>query len=691
MTKHSVRKSWALRLGLLGAIAIAGATAYENAQAQLPLPTTVDDYSIPGTEALSGTVPFQASFICAGCHGGYDDSVAPYELWAPSMMAQSARDPIFFAALAIANQDGAESGDLCLKCHAPGAWLAGRATPADGSAMDSGLDDFDGVTCHFCHRMVDPIADAENPAIDTGILAGLSTPPGSDFHGGQFVIDPNDSRRGPFDLQNFFIHTFEVSPFHQDSQLCGTCHDVSNPVFERQPNGDYTLTANGAPHPDMAYGNVFPLERTYSEWLLSVYGVTAIDSGGRFGGDKPEVSSCQDCHMPDTNASACSPGLGETRPDMPLHHFNGANSWVIRAIDSIYPQFETGLTPQLIDDAEARTIATLQASADLESFVDGGDLIVRVTNQTGHKLPTGYAEGRRMWLEVTFEDAGGNPVFVHGAYDAVTADLDKATTKVYEIKHGLDNYMAAQTGLPAGDSFHFVLNNEVTKDNRIPPRGYDSLAFNAVGADVIGAAYMEQQHWDDTAFPIPSGATQARVRLLHQTTTKEYIEFLRDENVTNTAGQDAYNLWEQFGKSAPVEMGNTLVQIAADPCPVPVEYGLGKLNSLGDYPTLTTTGSASMAAGNLTLEVSGGIPGQLMVAFRGPSTVSLDHFGGRLLVFSQFRDATLLLDSNGEASIPIPITPDMVGTSRAYQVLFRDNSSASGIGMTSAQWITFCE
>ncbi|HPF15208.1 MAG TPA: hypothetical protein PLJ12_13150, partial [Planctomycetota bacterium] len=386
------------------------------------------------------------------------------------------------------------------------------------------------------------------------------------------------------------------------------------------------------------------------------------------------------------------PGLGGVqRPDMPKHEFNGANSWVLRAIDSVWPDFETALTPARLNAAEARTQAILAASADLEAHVEGGDLVVRVTNLSGHKLPTGYAEGRRMWLEVQFENAGGTVISELGGYDPLTAVLDTATTKVYEIKHGLDNYMAGQTGLPAGPSFHFVLNNKILGDNRIPPRGYDSTAFATRGAEAIAASYMEQQHWDETSFPVPPGATQARVRLLHQTTTKEYIEFLRDENVTNTAGQDAWNLWDQFGRSAPVEMGLVQVDLANDPCLEPVEYGLGKLTSLNGYASLSTLGTPSVSAGNFQIHVTGGIPGQLMVCFRGPVTLSLPHFGGVLLILPILRDATLMLDSNGEATFPIAVTPDMVGTTRAYQVMFRDNAASSGIGMTSALWVKFCD
>ncbi|MCA9002126.1 MAG: hypothetical protein KDB61_09395, partial [Planctomycetes bacterium] len=560
-----------VRIVAAGALLVGATTVLQSAQAQLP--TTTQDFQLPGTQAGYGGLPFQASFNCGGCHGGYDEAIEPHGLWASSMMGQAGRDPIFYAALAISEQDTANSGDLCLRCHAPGGWLAGRAVPTDGSGLDNGLDDFDGVTCHFCHRMVDPIASPTNPPTDAGILAALGLPPNSDFHSGQYVIDPNDLRRGPFDLgPSFGMHTWVQSEFHKDSALCGTCHDVSNPAFEKQLDGTWQVppASVGVPHSTAARADMFPLERTFSEWELSVYGVTAIDSGGRFGGNDPVVQSCQDCHMPTVTGSACLPGLGATRPDMPRHYFSGSNSWVLRAIDSVWPDYETNLTPQRIADAEQRNADMLAASAELEAYVIGGDLNVRITNMGGHKLPTGYAEGRRMWIEVQFKDAGGGLVQELGGYDPVTADLDVATTKVYEKVQGLDNYMATLTGLAAGPSFHFSLNNATLLDNRIPPRGFDSAAFATRGAAPVAYTYGEQQHWDKNVFPIPPGATQASVRLLHQTTSKEYIEFLRDENVTNMAGTDAYNLWDTFGKSAPVEMGAVQVDFAASPCPQPI-------------------------------------------------------------------------------------------------------------------------
>ena len=50
------------------------------------------------------------------------------------MMANAGRDPIFWATLAVAEQDFDGSGNLCIRCHSTGGWYGGRSTPTDGSA-----------------------------------------------------------------------------------------------------------------------------------------------------------------------------------------------------------------------------------------------------------------------------------------------------------------------------------------------------------------------------------------------------------------------------------------------------------------------------------------------------------------------------------------------------------------------------
>mgnify|MGYP003648550245 CR=1 FL=1 len=115
----------------------------------------------------------------------------------------------------------------------------------------------------------------------------------------------------------------------------------------------------------------------------------------------------------------------------------------------------------------------------------------------------------------------------------------------------MDAHAAGASGRPVGESFHFVLNNEWLKDNRIPPRGFTNAGFESVQAAPVGATYADGQYWDDTAYAVPANAARAEVRTFYQTASKEYIEFLRDENTTNTAGQVLYEQWELLGKSPP--------------------------------------------------------------------------------------------------------------------------------------------
>ena len=70
----------------------------------LPVPTTIDDFFLPGSQPLeSGT--FKDASFCKNCHGGYDLAVEPVFNWRGSMMAHAQRDPLYLACLAVANQD----------------------------------------------------------------------------------------------------------------------------------------------------------------------------------------------------------------------------------------------------------------------------------------------------------------------------------------------------------------------------------------------------------------------------------------------------------------------------------------------------------------------------------------------------------------------------------------------------------
>ncbi|MFQ5491108.1 MAG: multiheme c-type cytochrome [Phycisphaerae bacterium] len=542
-------------------VALLAAVAGVGVVWALPVPTTLDDFFTPGTQPAAADPtfePLKTSSYCRSCHPPGEPTIPIYERWEGSMMAHSLRDPVFQAAMTIANQDAVDVGDMCIRCHSPLGWIGGRSVPTDGSALTA--DDRDGVTCNFCHRLVDPVfKPGVSPAVDQQILADLTSngllPPAP--QNGSYILDPQDRRRGPFDIipgLGFDPHPSptQISPFHTTSELCGTCHDVANPAFTRQPDGSYALNALGAPHPTGAKYDMFPLERTYSEWSQSAFAAGPIDMGGRFGGNNPLVSTCQDCHMPKTTAQGCV--FASPRTDLPMHDFTGGSTWVLNSVMNLYPQ--DNVDSFAIADGIARAQSMLSRAASLSVQQTGCFVDVQVTNETGHKLPTGFPEGRRVWLNVRFLDAAGQPIAEHGSYDVLTATLDEHNTRVYETLQGVDADVAGATGLSVGPTFHVVLNNVVVKDNRIPPRGFSNAGFASVQAAPVRANYADGQYWDDVRFHAPPGSASVVVTLYYQSTTKEYIEFLRDQNITDAKGQLAYDEWVLYGQSAPVTMAS---------------------------------------------------------------------------------------------------------------------------------------
>ena len=196
---------------------------------------------------------------------------------------------------------------------------------------------------------------------------------------------------------------------------------------------------------------------------------------------------------------------------------------------------------------KASTLTVTLATSDTAKVAT-----VRVINHAGHKLPTGYPEGRQMWLNVRAFDAAGTLLYESGAYDPAAGQLQRdAEAKVYEIKQGITPEFAALLNKPAGASFHFVLNNTVVKDNRIPPQGYRRVLFDRQGLRPVGANYADGQHWDDTVYDLPPETERVAATLYYQTASREYVDFLRSRGGVD--GLALGELWDS-SKSPPVAM-----------------------------------------------------------------------------------------------------------------------------------------
>ena len=663
-----------------------------------------DRLELPGTQPgvdasqqfnIDTTIAPADGCVSAGCHSA-TLATSPGQSWSGSMMANAGRDPVFWAQLDLAEADEATVTDgrldgfrdLCLRCHAPKGWLEGRShDPAAGPGvppdpeflrgMRLEQDDLRGVQCENCHRMVDPSFDVAMASVDPvdrlmldggtgtgGLLAPNNPAPGipQSFGAGMYVMDRKDVRRGPYDTNQIgyhapgweFIntvaewlgmlpeHPVRQSDFHRESDLCGTCHDVSNPAWASEFGG--TLG------PDTAIAQQhFPIERTYSEWKHSAFPA------------KGESGNCQSCHMSgplnghvagpaSENAAIESPGADLHLNDIHTHDFTGGNvvmpliinemiqqvftsgtgagngvptgtyptaactadpnprdcfleHYYISVIRELYPDgafakpgadpTPSGYSVSAQTDAASRARATLSRAADLskDASSTSNSLAVRVWNKTGHKLPTGYPEGRRMWLEVEFEDISATDgvattqawsgeysdaaddsgylfydTDLNGSLTAsVTNDRVAYTdgtgtgavpviggspitagrrTQVWEAR---SHYDAGNPTDPAdGTEFHFALNNERLMDNRIPPEGWVTASYAADHADQVTVpAYQSGSqpqmvytdacgeptcNYDVVPYPRPATSDSAVVTLRFQSLSREYIKALQADS-----------------------------------------------------------------------------------------------------------------------------------------------------------------
>jgi hypothetical protein len=558
--------------------------------------------------------------------------------WKGSMMAQAARDYLFWACMTVAAQDSIwavgtpNATDICERCHFPKGWLEGRSDPTNASLMTGA--DYDGVQCDFCHTQYDPFfvatyagtregsdwlgywdeANASStpsqPAADAtyaedAIQAqGIVQFNGSSFFtdnlpptdytengSGQFFVSTGSQKRASF-ADAAARHQMYYSRYHKSQYFCSTCHDVSNPVLAN-------LGADPAqplPTEQHAAYSYYHVERTFSEFMLSAYGqqggaATNPEFQAQGAPDITVAAKCQDCHMRDVVGVGANKKGVPVRPSesvehpqsgQPLHDLTGGNAWVSYVLASIDPNNPNmdqrnydllvnqvhgpltldvnqgeGLDYQALLAGVDRAKQQLLLAATIKNVnydAANGALSFQVQNNTAHKLISGFPEGRRMFVNIQAYDAGGSLIYEVNPYDAAAGTLkglgypylgqglpdpqplSASEAYVDELVYEMKPSSTDLTG--EAKTFHFALATGRYKDNRIPPKGFDiANAGERVSVPVIGGAedaghFTGAEYaggYDEVALTIATGAEAVEVNLYYQTTSREYIEFLRDE------------------------------------------------------------------------------------------------------------------------------------------------------------------
>ncbi|MBV1859677.1 MAG: hypothetical protein KUG77_14785 [Nannocystaceae bacterium] len=512
---------------------------------------------------------------CSFCHGFInaadaqdDPPYSPFNTWQGTMMANAARDPVFWAGVAVAEVDDPEETEVCVRCHSPRAFLGGNGEATSFDELTP--QEQEGIECEFCHRMVE----------DEGVPAGNAQYTVAD------VLGPggnNVPRHGPWDFTDGVPeppHDWVYDEYIGQSRFCGTCHDVTTPAERVDDDG-------------IGMGRSFNEQRTYSEWLGSAYAEPGDD-----------FASCQDCHMTAVpNKPGCSDHVNQFAHATGgrRHDFNGANRFMLELLRNEYGDMGQGEVPSVYFDLNIErmdeflaTAASLEVSGPKTFDVESGleDLLITVTNNTGHKLPSGYSEGRVMWVEVVGR-YGNDILFSSGGWNPADG---------LQIDPQLRTYEGVGEDYADGTQFHLLRNNHWVEDTRIPPLG----AQPDIETDPVGTRYtlLPDGTWpnfdvntynfaglegllDATPEDDTDDVLELTVRVRYLINTPEYISFL--EANAGEAGTHVAGLFDEMGGATPTTLAEQVLQL-------PIE-GLNRPGSESSSGSGTSTSSTGGGTG----------------------------------------------------------------------------------------------
>ncbi|MHB8534038.1 MAG: multiheme c-type cytochrome [Sulfuricaulis sp.] len=301
-----------------------------------------------------------------------------------------------------------------------------HASDATGGKVDK--------LCMGCHTPVGVLTDEATPSgknmskiagrgVQCDVCHNISASVG--IGNGSYELTPNIYGRplkfGPYKDAISPYHDTAYSRLHTQSEFCGQCHNVTHPF------------------------NRMPIERTYTEWRDSPYANRGIE--------------CQDCHMKPVRGKAAI--MGKEREKIYTHYFVGGNALVPVMLGN---QAHADLAREML--ASAATVE-IEAPRALQS----GQLAtveVKVTNVgAGHKLPTGFPEGREVWVDFKVKDRSGRVIYRLG-----------------EVKNGQIEPNAKIFRVVLGDSKGNVIDDDVIAasqilhDTRILPKEQRELKYS---------------------------------------------------------------------------------------------------------------------------------------------------------------------------------------------------------------------
>jgi len=501
-----------------------------------------------------------------------DLDLSPHGEWRASPMGLSGRDPIFLAQLQGETNNLPAlktcTEDTCFHCHGvmgerqlaidthgadtqgceqffaispPAGVPAGQPFTLDmlrqwpeskeNSSQKYGALARDGVSCAVCHHITKEDLGEEQTFT------------------GNFLTGPADELYGPYrSVSRAFMEralgiTPKLGEQTKDADLCASCHNVLLPVF-----------TNAGRLTGYSYE-----QATHLEWTNSDYA-----PGRRLS------RTCQNCHMPqDYAGEALTFRVANAESNLlPLtteriankeirlperhryarHSLHGLNLF----LNQIAQQFPIllGIGQSTTNFLANQSLATAQDSMvsmaqnqtasvvieALETMPDGIRVQAKVTNETGHNLPSGVGF-RRMFLELLVVAGDGTVLWASGRTNDVGAIVKGTTDEVLRSEQPLefpnepiqphyqtivseDQVQIYQELYRDSDgrlTTSFLRRFQAVKDNRIRPQGYDPDRFRrsaspyiAALAETVGEAKLDPYYVD----PKLTGADEIEYRIM---------------------------------------------------------------------------------------------------------------------------------------------------------------------------------
>ena len=320
---------------------------------------------------------------CKSCHSEI------FNQWADSNHKNLVdSNPYYMVMEALAGEvEGDEFRQWCMGCHNPSGvttglkrtthrmdrnFLANTLFEKGAKSLENDLKLHgnsrleEGVACVACHGITK--ADSYGNASYT-----------LNLNRKKYTFENSESNLGQWLSERFINSKPEVhkqsysNNLYKKSSYCASCHDETSPITGKK------------------------IVSTFDEWEKSSYNNPK---------DPKKHKSCIDCHMTYLENGKFSPlsgtstDKGKIKKDIKVHYFSGSN------------YFLSGLKSK---EHENQTIQLLKTAAKIDVDIKDNQVIVGVKNVgAGHSLPTGVADFRELWLDITLKNRDGKIIFSSG-------------------------------------------------------------------------------------------------------------------------------------------------------------------------------------------------------------------------------------------------------------------------------------